>query len=329
MCSLDIQSFARLHFGLLQMSEHFPYCNIGIGAALTEPFWHLQAYPTMEPESLIVPPKGRDLGPGALVAAQSLIARLDGSREVDLRIRFEILDHITPHIGLGSKTALLRGIWHGFSKLTQQSLPRATMKRGGTSGIGVNLIEKGGVIVDAGHSASSEEPLAPSRERGGLAIPKVISRFNPVDAKLLLAAVEGERGPSGNIEATIFKRHLPISENESQEIAAEVLFSALPALAGHDWLEFGKALQRLQYKGFKRIEWRIQSRQTRDLASIGLECGAVCAALSSMGPTIAFFAENIPHLRSRLLEATDDKFEVWTVESTVNNRGLESSLINA
>ena len=72
-------------------------------------------------------------------------------------VKVKIEDTLPGHVGLGSGTQLALSIFSGIAKLynikidIRKEAPK--LGRGGRSGVGVAAFEKGGFIVDSGHSS--------------------------------------------------------------------------------------------------------------------------------------------------------------------------------
>jgi dephospho-CoA kinase len=104
----------------------------------------------------------------------------------------------------------------------------------------------------------------------------------------------------GTAEIEFFKRTTPIPTEETERLAALVLFELVPALSLARYREITAALRQLQDIGMKRREWEIQPEGVRRVQSAAYANGADCVALSSMGPTLAIFSRRPLDLYERL-----------------------------
>ena len=115
----------------------------------------------------------------------------------------------------------------------------------------------------------------------------VTSRFDfPEDWKILVAIPNTPQGASGKREAGIFKKHCPVPLNEVREICHEIIMRMLPGVAAGDIDLFGSSVNRVQKLGFKRVETSLQHPDIHKILDIMNESGAVCAGMSSFGPTL-------------------------------------------
>ena len=85
--------------------------------------------------------------------------------------------------------------------------------------------------------------------------------------------------------------------------AGIVLYDVLPAVSRHDYNGFSDGLERLQRTGFKAAEWEAQPPPVHTMRDLVFECGGTCAALSSMGPTVAVLGHDVQATAERLRAA--------------------------
>ncbi|NVM03717.1 MAG: hypothetical protein HWN67_15405 [Candidatus Helarchaeota archaeon] len=140
---------SRLHFSLIDLSGDLGRVDGGIGVALNYPNVVLEAGSL--PNNDIIVNNGYN---SELIydVAKKVFKHL----EIDGGIDFNLTSSIPRHVGLGSKTqlslAVAFAINYLFNKRKTVFELAKIVKRGGTSGIGVNVFQKGGFILDAGHT---------------------------------------------------------------------------------------------------------------------------------------------------------------------------------
>lgn len=202
---------------------------------------------------------------------------------------------LAPHTGLGSKTTTLLAVGQAYlllsgKKVSTERLARV-VKRGGTSGASVNLIDRGGFIVDGGHKA----PLDLAAEPGlhlrpsGFALPArkppvlVRLKFPPWPILMILAAGHNVHGPS---EATWFEGVVPIPVEEARKTAHLILLHLAPAVAEADYEAFCRTVNVITSETYyKREQIARQSHGVRQLISEAQRRPEVDAiGMSSMGP---------------------------------------------
>ncbi|MEM2123780.1 MAG: beta-ribofuranosylaminobenzene 5'-phosphate synthase, partial [Methanolinea sp.] len=283
---------SRLRRGLLDMNGSLGRVDGGIGIALAEPGIVLSA---RRGSGFSVTGGDADAQHRVLAAARAVATalKLPGGAEFTLR-------SIYPgHVGLGRGTQLALSAATALCTLYHQACtPREAARmtgRGGTSGIGTAAFALGGFICDGGHSlgdGGDKSAFLPSSASRGVRPPEVTVRHPfPEGWKIILAIPRAAGGASGNVERDVFSSHCPVPLEEVRELSHIVLVALLPALVEGDIELFGRAVERMQDLGFKRVENMLAPPITRELREAMRDAGAAGAGLSSFGPTVFGFAE--------------------------------------
>ncbi|MCQ8894382.1 MAG: beta-ribofuranosylaminobenzene 5'-phosphate synthase [Methanolinea sp.] len=287
-----VRAPSRLHLGLLDMNGSLGRVDGGVGIALDHPEVVLSA---RRSEGFSVVGGDEDARSRVLAAADA-IARalcLPGGAE------FSLPSLYPGHVGLGRGTQLALSAATALCHLYGQVCPPHELAlitgRGGTSGIGTAAFSTGGFLVDGGHSFGTSRDKAaflPSSASPGVRPPEIIARHDfPPHWEILLAIPRSAPGASGAIEKSLFSQYCPVPQEEVRELAHIVLFLLLPGLVEKDLELFGKAVNRMQELGFKKVENMLAPPVSRDLISTMRNAGAVAAGLSSFGPTVFCFGE--------------------------------------
>lgn len=304
------RAHARLHIGLLQMSQEYLHINGGAGFALAEPYWEfeIERYSGRKGGHIVA---NIDLSRELQRTAEAILHSVVESAECGIAVRVTVTAGVEQHVGLGAGTAFRVGLATGLRNALGGSALTArdwqAVGRGGTSGIGVNLCISGGFVVDLGRRRRSENDWLPSSAITAATRPNVLTRQKmPKDWQILLVRVRDKKGVHGRDEAEIFREHLPLPGDEVRRAAGILYFEILPSLAMQDIREFGNGLRRFQDVGFKRIEWSLQDRLTwlvRDFIERNCDDGF---ALSSFGPTIAIVTRKAEILKISLQKIFGD-----------------------
>jgi beta-ribofuranosylaminobenzene 5'-phosphate synthase len=221
-------------------------------------------------------------------------------------LQVAVRESIEPHVGLGAKTSLLCGVLAGACRLIDHTIDWWTMRRltgrGGTSGVGINVAAVGGVVLDAGHREQCGPGCAaPSSYRQGRPVPPIAGRWTSPPWPVLIVRPQGSGRLFGSRERAVFHEHVPLAGDDVDAAAGVLVYELLPALARSARTDFAAALERLQRYGFKSAEWQHQPPKVNRLRRTTLEVGGECAALSSMGPTMAVLAADPDNVADRLL----------------------------
>jgi beta-ribofuranosylaminobenzene 5'-phosphate synthase len=226
--SVTVTAPARLHFGFLDLNgdlgRRFGSIGLAIGGLQTKIV-------------LTASDEMRVSGPDA-ERARRYVERFQKLLGLRGAYRVDIAQAIPSHAGLGSGTqmalALARALrqFHGLPADTRSDALR--LGRGGRSGVGVGLFDRGGVVVDGGRWPS--EGVAP-----------VVSRMPfPEDWRVIVVLDPRHSGIHGDDELAAFERLPPFDVADSGRICRLVLMQALPALAEADLVSFAAAIDEMQ-----------------------------------------------------------------------------------
>jgi len=289
--SVNVTAFPRVHMGLLDCGYATERLYGGLGVAVDGLFTQISASPADEWRVVFSKKIQASLRTSNDMA--SLVQRLERAMEPSCIT----VENMAPeHLGLGSKTTLLLGTTTAALAARRQPLNRETIidltKRGGASGIGVNLFWEGGMIADGGHKIRPADRIfAPSSSKKPYAIPPIISRLKmPSDWKIRLCydpsfhKIEGER------EVEMFRKVMPIADIQCLTAIALVYHGILPSVLEVDLKCFANVLRQMNAVGMKDVEVRCQTAATRQFLDI-MWSEQIAAGLSSFGPSVFVVGE--------------------------------------
>ena len=207
---IKITTPCRLHLTLIDLNAEIGRVDGGAGLTISSPNVRL----TAEKAEGILIEGGKGFTERMELAAEALLPPGEGAK-----ICVEEL--IPAHVGFGSGTQSSLAVaaavneLYGLGKNVRELA--ATVKRGGTSGIGVAAFEKGGFIVDGGHRFRDKGAFMPSAT--SLVPPgPVLFREDFPDWDLVIA-VPNDKGVHDQEEINIFKEFCPLPIEEVREIA--------------------------------------------------------------------------------------------------------------
>jgi beta-ribofuranosylaminobenzene 5'-phosphate synthase len=278
-----VETPSRIHITLTELSGNAGRVDGGIGITLDEPNIVVEAEPSRE-ISVVGDSSNR-----ALYAAQAVADRFSlGGARLTIRSCYK------QHVGLGGGTQLSIAVGKALCELYSRAVPvreiAASVSRGGTSGIGTAAFERGGFIIDGGHTfgpGRDKSDFRPSSASKGVRPPPVIMRHDfPISWKILLAIPDIEKGAHGNKEVDVFRDYCPVPLKDVQELCYRILVEMVPSLVEKDLDGFAGAVNRIQDLGFKKVEVGLQHPIIKELMEEMKGAGAACAGLSSFGPTV-------------------------------------------
>ena len=291
MCKSDELSIgARVHLGLIDLNGKSGWLYGGAGFSITEPCFKINIELISHSEWILT---GFEREHSKLLAAiLEMLTKL-----YDLPVhKIDLVNGGIPiHSGLGSTTGLLMGVTSYFLKLygieyTDLELAKIT-GRGGTSGIGVNLIKKKGFLVDEGHKITLTKKYVPSRYNVP-AISKALVRIDMPEWKVLVVLPKVENKIFGEKEKNIFEQECPIPQEEVENVRSIIYNDMISAIYKKCFYAFSEAVNNLQHVGFKKREWKWQSKHVFAAREFINKAGFKCVALSSMGPSLIIVSDN-------------------------------------
>ncbi|HPJ30459.1 MAG TPA: beta-ribofuranosylaminobenzene 5'-phosphate synthase [Methanothrix sp.] len=284
-----VQTPSRIHITLTDLAGDLGRVDGGVGVALDEPSILVEAEKS---EGLTIIGQNADRARAAAAAAMDRFEL--GGAKITVRSSYR------QHVGLGGGTQLAMAVGKALCELYGQSPSSreiaAAVGRGGTSGIGVAAFERGGFIVDGGHSfgpGKEKTDFRPSSASSGVAPPPVIMRAEiPREWRFVLAMPNLPKGAHGRKEVDVFGTFCPVPKVEVAELCRLIMVGMMPSVMEGDLESFGKALNRVQELGFKKVEVGLQHPLVRGLMEEMRAAGAAGAGLSSFGPTVYAVADS-------------------------------------
>ncbi len=269
--SVTVCANARLHLGFLDLNGGYGRHFGSLGLALESPKMQIRLC-AAESVSVSGPASDR-----AVVFARTLLQEFGADRGVAMQLENEI----PVHAGLGSGTQLALAVGRGLSALYNLNIPHSDialkLERGARSGIGIGAFERGGFLVDGGHTKSNS-------------LPPIIARMDyPERWRIILIHDTACEGLHGQAEKDAFAQLPPVSDARVGEMCRSLVMRVLPALAEQDIAEFGDAITQIQNSigdHFAPAQGgRYCSPVVADCLNWMLQNGAAGVGQSSWGPT--------------------------------------------
>jgi beta-ribofuranosylaminobenzene 5'-phosphate synthase len=219
-------------------------------------------------------------------------------------VKIEIEQGLPAHAGFGSKTTTLLALGKAYAVLcgrdhsNTEEVARVG-HRVSSAGGSVNLIDRGGFIVDGGQAnpanfdAEPRRYLLPSRFAAADKRPPVLihSRFPPWP--ILVIRCHGT-GLHGNAELDFFQRTLPVPAAEARRTAHVVLMGLAPAIVEADYPAFCRSVNTLTFETyFKQRQIETQSAAVQALIRDAARRSDIDAiGMSSLGPMCFAFTRD-------------------------------------
>ena len=204
-------------------------------------------------------------------------------------VSVEVTEAIPCHIGLGSKTATLMATCTAYGQLYGEQLNRTELAsllgRGGTSGLGVNLFDRGGFAMDGGHRRADKEGFLPSSASSGTRPPPLLAHHRMPAWPVLIVVPDAPR-MFGDSEVAFFRDVCPVPAECVERLARVTLSLVLPAVVEDDLATFCRGITAIQESTWKRAEIGVYGDTVERLRQTLTSLGAWTAGMSSIGPAV-------------------------------------------
>ena len=312
MCS-RILAHPRLHITLLAMNQDGYRVNGGIGFCIDTPSVLVSV--TRSRTYAINDSRRNPLEEAELVRLRAMAE--NASRDP---VEIAITGEMPSHFGFGSATAIRLAAVEGISQLNghdfgQDELVRQS-GRGGTSGVGVTTYFAGGLVFDIG-SSDVAAGLMPSSviEKRRLA-PLVLLSIKMPTWAIGLCIPSGICPQSEEQERSFFSKACPVPMKDVHEALYHVVYGLIAGAKEEDYSAFTRAIRNIQSCTWKRLERELYGQQLMEIESQVYAAGAIAVGMSSLGPGLYFFADDLEKVVWRLTETLPQ--HRWTAARCCN-----------
>lgn len=317
--SLRITAFPRIHMTLIGMNSDGYRINGGIGFSITDPKIFLSFH--ISKTFQLVDSRIFCFNSAEIERLKSRIEKLQSEFRFECSISCEISGLSMTHYGFGTSTATYLSCIEALFILNNRKCDEQLLKdissRGGTSGIGINAYFKGGLVFDAGipnHKNDRFEPSSISTNRNRL--PLIIKHIKLPHWNLGIAIPNKIKCKSESEEINFFKQTCPIRKNEVEEILYESVYGSLSSIIENNFDIFCLSVKSLQNTKWKKEERSLYNNKIDNIESKLYTAGVKSAGMSSLGPGLYFFSDNLDIVSSNL---NKEDFEV--ILTKFNNDG--------
>ena len=290
MSQVAIRTPSRLHFSLIDLNGEVGRIDGSVGLAISQPEFRIVAQTA---DSILI-------NSGQYTdRAQKVVEKLKKKYNFP-GINIDISSEIPAHHGFGSGTQISLGIAEAINELynLKQSVQELAVAvgRGGTSGIGITAFEQGGFILDGGHKYPNQKSsFLPSSAAEKVTPPPLLIRRDFPDWDILIVIPDCPQ-ISGETEVNLFKTLCPQPEYTASRLSHLILMKMIPAIFEADLHAFCDAINQIQTFGWKRVEIDARGKVLQSTLDFLLDNGALGAGVTSWGPAIFAFSENIDDL---------------------------------
>ena len=309
---------SRLHITLCDMNGNLGRINGGLGFSINEPklIFYAEKSNTIEISYVDVEDKEQKKYIYNEIRQLQKLYNLKGIKIIIEKI-------IPEHMGFGSKSTTKLAIARAYLDLYNIEITwvelATILRRGGTSGISVNIIDKGGFIFDGGRKKTKDVKFTPSSIQEKVEIPPILFKNKMIDTPIYLL-IPNMQGIYDRKEVKFFKQVCPIRQKRVEKLSRVINSEILPAICEQDIETFCDGINRIQHIGWKRYEIGLYPKKyfkfISKLQKLGYGCG-----MSSIGPTIYVIGRNYEILLNELSKSKIQFKDI--ILTNIDNDGIK------
>ena len=307
---IQITAGARLHFTLLDMHGAFSgRVDGGLGVPIEYPRVKLTMRKSSTSKVTSITSLSSNIETEFEQQILAVLSNIQGEfRLGGVHVAFN--ECIPPHAGFGSKTQTLLSVAYGYCemfdiKTTPESLA-ALIKRGGTSGIGVESFFNGGLIVDCGHKFENKGNLfTPSSLSSHITRPPLVGRYTFPNWPVLIVTPHQSRQIYGDVERALFEAVCPIPLGDVQQCAHVILMMTIPAVIESNLKVFCESINIFQKLRWKQFEINAQTPIVRETMKHLSDIGLDGIGMSSWGGSVFAFGEKLSYASDEIIRKTN------------------------
>lgn len=314
--TVQIQAYPRIHITLIGMNEDGFRINGGIGFSIDKPNITLEIKQSSHFQ--INDNRNSPLDYSQRERLKNKLISIKTKLNLDSEIIISISGSLPIHSGFGSGTIVRLACIEGLLILNDLKYDEDTLiqlsGRGGTSGIGVRTYFKGGYVFDIGHKNIGQK-LLPSSEMEINTIQSLVISQGLMPIWRFGICYPKQRIEIDENETQFFKNNAKVNESVVFKTLYNVVYSTLAGIIENDIDCFQKGINEIQLMGWKKSEKDLYSDNVYQIESILYKNGASMVGMSSLGPGLYFFAEDI----STVIAKSEQDINDWYFFSTLTN----------
>lgn len=287
-----IKTPSRIHMTLIDLNGSYRRYDGGIGLTINKPNFTLKCDTTENKEITIDfnnNIKNDEIKNQCISKIRKSAEKIITHFQLETGYHFDVKEAFLPHTGLGSGTQISLATAKLICEYNDIPITGVEMgkilQRGGTSGIGVYSFEKGGFIIDGGHSINEKNEFLPS-SASKASPPILIGRYEFPENWDILIAFTKSNNVMGKKEVNIFQEYCPVPKRDVEKLSHLIFMNLVPFLLEKNIKSFGDSINKIQNLGFKKIEVSLQQEKIRILINKMREFGAYGVGMSSFGPAV-------------------------------------------
>lgn len=301
---LRIKAYPRIHITLIGMNREGYRINGGIGFSMASPTLNMRFEP--DGEICVLDKRNQGFSKNEIVRLNNHLNNVMNNEHLTEGFRCVIEDsQIHSHFGFGTSTMVYLSCVEALLIINKREYTNDDVVnlsgRGGTSGIGINTYFKGGFVFDTGVTNNAVRDLAPSScYKGGEYRKPLIFKNISLPGWEMGICIPPILNKTEDEEKVFFDKNCPIGQEAVENILYESVYGISSSLLENDFNTFCKSVDSIQETKWKSLERDLYGDELKMIESIIKKAGAKCVGMSSLGPLLYFFGEDIDSIVYRV-----------------------------
>lgn len=302
---ISINMFPRLHLNLFSMQAKAPRVNGGVGFSVGAPCLNVNARCSESFWLEDVREHGLDEK-----AKKRLLTTLEFAKEkhgLNQALSIIISGNAGTHYSFGSGTAIRLACLESLLLLNNCQLNKEEIitlsGRGGTSGIGIHTYYSGGLVVELGRKNEGALHVPSSQAKGDIQKPLLFQQVPMPEWDIGVCIPSHIKALTEEEEKSFFMKTCPIPEAEAHKAMYHAVAGVYAAVMEADKPAFEQSIRVLQECGWKKAEREVHGRALSELEQQLYAMGATAVGMSSLGPSLFFFADDMDAVICKMQKA--------------------------
>lgn len=301
---LKIRAFPRIHITLIGMNREGYRINGGIGFSIASPTLNMRFEP--DREICVLDKRSQGFSKNEIVRLNNHLNKVMKDEHLAEGFRCVIEEsQIHSHYGFGTSTMVYLSCIEALLIINQREYMSNDVVnlsgRGGTSGIGISIYFKGGFVFDTGVTNNADRDLAPSSCFKGDDYRKPLIFKNICLPRWEMGiCIPPIQNKTEDEEKAFFDKNCPIGQVAVENILYESVYGISSSLLENDFNTFCKSVDSIQETKWKSLERDLYGEELKVVESVIRKAGAKCVGMSSLGPLLYFFGEDIDGIVDRV-----------------------------
>ena len=306
---VTIKNYSRLHLSLIGMGNAGYRINGGIGFALNDPSLEVSCSLSDTPGIILKDKREAPLESVQIQQLEALLTAFLVEQQITDGVSFSVTGSMPTHSGFGSSTAIRLASLETLSTLFELTLSRHELvtasERGGASGVGINTYFDGGFVLDVRHPATGTD-LAPSHAKKGHLPALALAQCPMPEWPIGICIPKSIPLKTQLEEQHFFRNHCPLAISAIHEILYHCVYGVTAAVITQDFERFCEAIRTLQHSAWKNGERSLYGESLQEIENVIYDEGATAVGMSSLGPGLFFFGNDLSKTITSLKEARPD-----------------------